>query len=510
MEKKALIHGVGSGRAVAPSFVQERARPALIVERRTSALLDHIWGYGGRLGHTPILDALERHAKVERTSLHVPGHHSGRLFYDGLSPWLGQALRIDLTELPGLDNLHAAEGCILESERLTATHYGADATYFSVNGATACMMAAIRACVTPKRRRVILLGPCHVSVWRGLVHADAEPVWLPSPWRSDLQAFECPHPDALYTALKKHSHVACVVVTSPTYQGFVADVAGLAAACHDAGVPLVVDEAHGAHFGLHPMLPPHSVSQGADIVIQSPHKTLPCLTQAAWVHVTGDAARCRAVRDALSFLQTTSPSYLLLASLDAAQAWLTSGRDTVEATLATLAKFRELEPNRDPMRVWIPTGDFAASQRLADGLTRHGMFLEYADAAGALAIFGFGQHERELAKFFAVLRNWQESEAWPMVRRHTDSLEALYELGTSEHALCPRQVDETTGRMVPLAQAAGRVLKRAIAPYPPGVPALWPGQTLSGDAVAILMRLRATGQTLIGLELEDQIEVCDD
>lgn len=473
-------------------------------------VLDHIRVSGDGLCLTPILDALEKHVKDERTSLHVPGHHSGRLFYEGLSPWLGQALRIDVTELPGLDNLHATEGCILESQRLTASYYGADATYYSVNGATACIMAAIRACVTPSRRQVILLGPCHVSVWRGLVHADAEPIWVPSPWRPDLQAFESPQLSTLRAALKKHAHVACVVVTSPTYQGFVADVAGLAAVCHDADVPLVVDEAHGAHFGLHPLLPPHSVVQGADIVIQSPHKTLPCLTQAAWVHVVGDAARQRAVREALSFLQTTSPSYLLLASLDAAQAWLHIGREIAEVTLTTLAKFREQEPGRDPMRFWIPTGHHAASRRLADELHRHGMFLEFADATGALAIFGFGQHERELARFFTVYRAWQESEASPLRRSHTDSLEALYQLGSSEHVLRPRQVEEATGRLVPLAKAAGCVCKRAIAPYPPGVPAIWPGQLVSREAVRVLMRLRATGQTLIGIELGDQIEVCDD
>ncbi|WP_234969675.1 aminotransferase class I/II-fold pyridoxal phosphate-dependent enzyme [Alicyclobacillus vulcanalis] len=457
------------------------------------------------MAETPILDRLMRHAARERASFHVPGHH-GRYLPQPLSSWLGQALKLDLTELEGLDNFHSASDCIAASEELCARHYGAHRTYYSVNGATACVMAAIKGACQAPGDRVLVMGPCHMSVWRGLVYADASPLWVASPWDASRQAFQPPSPEALEVALTQRPGVRAVFVTSPTYQGFAADVRALADVAHRHGALLLVDEAHGAHFGLDPRLPLHSVAQGADIVVQSPHKTLPCLTQAAWVHVSRpDVAR--AVHEALLFLHTTSPSYLLLAALDAAQAFLRSGRDIVRETLDRIEMYRGFDEREDPMRLWVPTGAESRSAELARRLEADGMFLEYWDACGALALFGFGQTERDFARFFAVYEAWRaeddaaEHDESPMVAH-------LYEL-PADVDVRPSETERLPSRRVPLREAAGCIAKRPIAPYPPGVPAVWPGQVISRAHADVLAQMWAKGYDIVGVDTDGTIEVCD-
>ncbi|WAH37308.1 aminotransferase class I/II-fold pyridoxal phosphate-dependent enzyme [Alicyclobacillus dauci] len=461
---------------------------------------------------TPIIDALVEHAAREKVSMHMPGHHQGRVLPVELSNWLGQATKLDVTELAGLDNYHEASGCILQSQALAASYYGSDYCLYSVNGATACVMAAIAACVDgPLRRRIVFVGPCHVSAWRGLVYADAHMQFVPSTWRSDLQTFDRPDVRQIEGALREHDDVAAVIVTSPSYQGLVAPIREIADLAHRYNVPLIVDEAHGAHFGLCEGMPPHSVQEGADIVIQSPHKTLPCLTQGAWVHLQGDRVSYDALQSALLFLQSTSPSYLLLAALDGAQAWLRGpGKLEAEKTLARLAEFRQLEgQGRDPMRLWIPTGSEQASHDLADRMQAQGVFLEYADASGVLAMFGFSQPDYEYKKFFRVLHEWQGTGQSPAAK-DGEVVQALYEMaGQSSIACLPSEVARSRKRRIPLSEANNEILAAPLAPYPPGVPALWPGHVLQSAHITRLRAWLSHGGVVLGIDENEQVEVVD-
>ncbi|MFB5190510.1 aminotransferase class I/II-fold pyridoxal phosphate-dependent enzyme [Alicyclobacillus fastidiosus] len=462
---------------------------------------------------TPIIDALVAHAMREKVSLHVPGHHQGRALPAPLQQWLGQATKLDATELPGLDNLHHAVACIQASERYTAGHYGSRRCFYSVNGATACVMAAIAACVqSTGKSTVLMLGPCHVSAWRGLVYADAEALFVPSPWREDLSTFGPPDVRQLADALAVEDDIAAVFVTSPTYQGLVAPVQALVEVAHRHGVPVIVDEAHGAHFGLVEGLPRHSVQEGADVVVQSPHKTLPCLTQAAWVHLNGTLVEEKVLEERLLFLQTTSPSYLLLASLDGAQAWLRGeGPSEATRTLSRLGRYpRAKGPDLevDPMRWWIPTGSASRSQQLDGMLQSRGVFTEFADAFGVLAIFGFAQPDHEYRRFFEVLQQWREDEV--AIPSERTSVHAIYQLGNrTRTVLRPREVAQRKRVSVPLAQARGRILAAPVAPYPPGVAALWPGQEITGEQVACLAEWISHGGVVVGIDDREQLEVIE-
>ncbi|GMA63972.1 decarboxylase [Alicyclobacillus fastidiosus] len=462
---------------------------------------------------TPIIDALLAHAMREKVSLHVPGHHQGRALPAPLQQWLGQATKLDATELTGLDNLHHAVECIRASQRYTAEHYGSQRCFYSVNGATACVMAAIAACVqSTGKGTVLMLGPCHISAWRGLVYADAQALFVPSPWREDLSTFGPPDLRQLVDVLAEEDDIAAVFVTSPTYQGVVAPVKEMAHIAHRHGVPVIVDEAHGAHFGLVEALPRHSVQEGADVVIQSPHKTLPCLTQAAWVHLKGTLVDERVLEERLLFLQTTSPSYLLLASLDGAQAWLRGeGPREAERTLLRLHRYRsakELDLVVDPMRWWIPTGSASRSRQLDEMLQSRGVFTEFADALGVLAIFGFAQPDYEYQRFFGVLQQWREDEV--AAPSELAPVNAIYQLANRTRTLLrPREVAKRKRVSVPLAHAQGRILAAPVAPYPPGVAALWPGQEITGEQIACLTEWISHGGVVVGIDDGEQLEVIE-
>ncbi|QSO47910.1 aminotransferase class I/II-fold pyridoxal phosphate-dependent enzyme [Alicyclobacillus mengziensis] len=463
----------------------------------------HMWSKE----ETPILTALIEMVTRHRLSLHVPGHKQGRLFPAPLATWLGQALKIDLTELPRLDNLHQPEGCIRESATLAASHYGAAKTLFCVNGSSAGVMAAVLGCAA--NQRILVAGGFHQSLWKGLVLADANPVILPTAFDWDNMEATVPSPEDVAMALQENEDVAAVFVTSPTYTGRIADVRGIAQAAHSYSIPLIVDEAHGAHFGITPELPEHSVQQGADVVIQSVHKMLPGLTQTAWLHLQGHYADYDSVQNALLMLQTSSPSYLLLASLDAAQAWLRlEGKQTVEESLRTMSRYPELaiDPARDAFRKWIPTASLDLSRDIAQALEEVGVWVEYADALGVLLIQSLDVKERDIERWLPVLRHRLSSPGFHHRTAFPRELKALYDT-QSERCLVPREAELKRHERVHIRAARGRIAGRSIAPYPPGVPVVHPGQLLSQELISGLLWLASSGYGTVGLASDGTIEV---
>ncbi|WP_273367472.1 aminotransferase class I/II-fold pyridoxal phosphate-dependent enzyme [Alicyclobacillus herbarius] len=466
------------------------------------------------------MDALIRHIQYERGSLHIPGHKQGRVGLERFFSFLDRGLALDLTELPGLDNFHHAQGCILRSQQLAAAAYGSDTCLYSVNGSTAAVMAAIKA-VAEEEDVVVMAGPFHASAWRGLVWSGARPQLGQTRFDARRQVTLPPTPAEVGRWLDEGGDaVKAVFLTSPIYQGLAADVAAIAEVVHARGLPLIVDEAHGAHFGL-PGMPPNSVAAGADVVIHSVHKMLPGLTQTAWVHVQGGRVDPHRLAEELLFLHSTSPSYLLLASIDAARAWREEeGAAAAEATLARLAEFGLLPDDSraqdaltedrfwvDPLRHWLPTGEMAASRRLADRLATRGLFVEYADAQGVLAVFGLGVRERTLARYREALDEWQAEEA-AATAAHVEPFNAQsVALSEPVLVLSPRAAAAAAGTTVAVSQAAGRIAKGLIVPYPPGVPLIYPGQRIDVEHCERLAALLASGYDVQGVTDAGEIPV---
>lgn len=284
----------------------------------------------------PLFDAMRDYAdRHEVVAFHTPGHKQGLSMEPEFRALVGHAaLRMDLTELDELDDLHHPEGVIDEAQSLAAEAFGAEATYFLVNGATAGIHAMIGAVCNPGDT-LIVPADAHPAVAGGMTLAGARPVFLPAHLDLDGDLAPAITPEAVAAALHAHPSAKAVLVTSPTPFGFCCDLAAIAALCHAHGKPLLVDESHGAHLHFHPALPPSAMASGADMAVQATHDTLAALAQAAMLHVRGERVSRPRVRNVLQLIQSSSPNYLLMASLDTARRQMAlNGRALLEGAIA--------------------------------------------------------------------------------------------------------------------------------------------------------------------------------
>ncbi len=244
--------------------------------------------------------------------LHMPGHKRRP------GPCPGLPYEWDVTEVEGTDDLHDARGILKEAMDRTAALYGADYTRYLVGGSTCGILAGIRAALR-HGDRVAVARNCHKSVYHAIELCGLEAVWILPETVPDYRICGSVSPEAVRCLLQTDPSIRAVILTSPTYEGVLSNIGAIAAHCHAHEIPLIVDEAHGAHLGLFSGtgFPAGALSRGADLVIQSPHKTLPSLTQTAWLHLRGDRISAGALERELDIFETSSPSYPLLASLDA-------------------------------------------------------------------------------------------------------------------------------------------------------------------------------------------------
>lgn len=441
----------------------------------------------------PLWEALLEYRKAGVIPFHTPGHklHSGNF------PALGRGLGEDFFALDPSDEVqapqweHQFEDVLAEAQNLAAAAFKAAGTFFLVNGTTGGIAAAL----LPFRGRVLLPRFSHQAAYSALALAGAEPCYIPTKWDSVRQLPLQPTAAQWQEALERYRPQAAFL-THPTYYGTVADLPRCAELCRSYNCTLVVDEAHGAHFGFHPELPPTAMECGADFAVQSTHKTLGSPTGSSMLHCR-DPRGVEMARRSLEFLQTTSPSLVFLGALDEIRrAWQDSGRCWMDAVLARAHGLEQAlaaipgvtvlnAPGRDPTKVLFSLASLGLDGRAVERHLRwdYGIQLELSDHYWALALLSVGDTDERIRRLAeAVQELAQRAGGSPGLAAAGFALPELPRrvLGMNRAAFGPC-------RRLPLETVCGAVSGTFVTPYPPGVPLLVPGEIWT-EAIAAFVR----------------------
>ena len=472
----------------------------------------------------PLQSEIEK-ITAEMLPMHMPGHKrrlrpSDCLPYD----W-------DITEISGADDLHDADGILLEAMERARALWRSRRTWFLVGGSTCGLLAAIRA-AAPFGSEIIAARNCHRSVYHAIELGGYKVRWI-IPARERRFMISGPvTPDQVRSMIRRYPDSTAVILTSPTYEGVVSDIGPIAEICHRARIPLIVDEAHGAHFGLFEEggFPESAVTLGADAVVQSVHKTLPSLTQTALLHLGGELIGEKEIERQLGIFETSSPSYPLMISIDSCVELLAEeGAALFEEWRESLDEFylcaRELDrikvfgagaPGdrtddtllRDRSKILISFSELGLTGREAAEILReqYGIETEMVSGSTVLAMTGCGD-TRETIRYLADALF--EMDRLPAAGRtprtdktdRTDRERRLQESGPAGippvRTACTI-LDAVTGcaEEVPMGEAEGRICGEYLYAYPPGIPLLAPGEYIGSEHLRIIRQTEADGGSI--------------
>ena len=462
----------------------------------------------------PLFDSLKRFVEREQAPFYSPGHKGGRT----LDPWFREHLAdVDLNNLPDTDTLHCPEGPILEAEALIADAWGVGQSFILVQGSTSGNIAVALSALRPGEP-VLVARNAHKSVLAGLVQVGARPIWLEPRWDERFGVAHGLDLDVVAQAFGE-SGAKALWVLHPTYYGTTGDISALAALCRRHDAKLLVDGAHSPHFAFHPDLPAPGETSGAAATVQSVHKILSGLSQAAVLHIDPAVLDVTTVRRGLQLIQTTSPHFAIMASIDLARRqMMMHGHELLEGTLdrarrtadrlAAVPGLSVLRPDQlagegtglhqlDETKLLVGTSglDVDAREVVARLNAVHGVQPELSGAGHVLCITTIGNTETDMDRlvvgFAEVARH-----AGTRPEGERPALVADVLAVRPEIVLTPREAFFASEESVRLTQAAGRVAAEAITPYPPGIPLVMPGEKLDGDVLALLTALRDGGNPI--------------
>lgn len=458
--------------------------------------------------------------------MHMPGHKRNLSLLSMVNPY-----SIDITEIEDFDNLHHATGILLEGMEKCATLYGSDHTDYLIGGSTAGILTAISAS-TRKNDKILVARNSHKSVYHAIYLNELDPVYLYPEVLPEFGINGGIRPQAVEEMLIKYPDIKLVVITSPTYEGIVSDICRIANVAHQYGIPVMVDEAHGAHFGFHKGFPPNSVSLGADLVIHSIHKTLPAFTQTALIHTNGNLVNYEEIKRYLSIYQTSSPSYILMAGMEQCIGLLKEKREELfeifhkrledfYLRMEGLENLNILNPVKarqmgcfdfDPSKIIVSTQNKRVTGKFLYDQLLNSYHIQMEMAAGDFVLGmtsiadtedGFKRLGDALLEMDANLKKRQ----WQQVTGENPVLP-----NPPKKVLLCHEVYEKTREVVPLTESAGRISAEYIYLYPPGIPLLVPGERISSELLAKLHEYQDKGLTLQGLidKGEKFIRVCQE
>lgn len=458
-----------------------------------------------------LYDALTEYGKADYVPLHMPGHKRRLMEFE--NPYA-----FDITEIDGFDNLHHATGIIKEAEQYAATVCQADETHFLVNGSSCGLLSAVFS-ATKQGGELIMARNCHKAVYHAAELRELKthylyPEMLPEGILGGISV------EMAEEAFEKHPEAKILILTSPTYDGVVSDIKSIVKAAHTRGITVIVDEAHGAHFLKESGFPKSAIRCGADVVIQSTHKTLPALTQTALIHIHKDYKYKEKLRKYLTMFQTSSPSYVLMASIDSAMHWyMEEGREAYKTYLGNLKKLRAafatqlkhlklIDPqdvfDYDSSKVLISTRECSISgeefhKKL---LKKYHIQSEMVSAGYLLFMTSVADREEDYHRFLeAVLEIDGELEAATGLKNNEDSM------GKPKALMSISEAVEKKKKSVPLPESMGEISAAYVYIYPPGIPLLTPGEKISERCVRCLQDYLDEELEVHGLTKEREIEI---
>lgn len=498
----------------------------------------NITGDGNMAEH--LLEKLEEYSQSDYYPLHMPGHKRNISHF-------GDPFRLDITEIDGFDNLHHAEGVLLEAQQRAATLYGAEESFYLINGSTCGILAAISAC-TKRGGRILMGRNCHKAAYHGVFLNGLKAAYL-YPETDFVRGINgAVTPETVREALREQ-HPEAVFLTSPTYDGVVSDIRSIAEIVHKAGAILIVDEAHGAHFAMSPYFPESALSCGADLVINSLHKTMPSLTQTALLHVQGDRVDRERLKMYLGIYQSSSPSYVLMAGMDACVDMMQEqGKQLFDDFTCRLEKMRyRLKDMKflhlvdgkeeglhafdyDRSKVIISTENCSLSGPELSHILREQYHLEMEMEAEryVTAIMTVGDKPEGFERLEKALLEIDEhlgtsSEGYGQGKKAGDGETEGSEIISSgkissgkissgkgkpaksaalirnEAVLTIEEAIQSPKKKVKIEEAAGYVSAEYAYLYPPGIPLIVPGERISQDLLGQLSYWKSIGLGLQGL-----------
>lgn len=448
----------------------------------------------------------------------MPGHKIGK----GIpQEFLNNLHLLDMTEIPGLDNLHFPDGVIKEAQDMAAKVFGADYTSFLVNGSTCGIHAAILGVCKPGDR-LIVSRDCHKSVIGAMMLASVTPIYIAPEYDPLFGVSSLMLSSTVEQAIKDNPDAVGVIVTRPNYYGLCSDIRAISDVVHSYNKILIVDEAHGAHLKFSSKLPYCALDADADVCIQSAHKTLPALTQGAYIHIKGKRVDVDKVKFVLRLIQTSSPSYILMVFLDIARAIMEKyGHELIENLLKDISCFEKmlyedtgyellsaqplLSEHVDKTRIVVNVKNTGKTGFFIEKILRSqfNIQVEMSDMYNIVCISTIADGWKEFESLYFALKEiekqFNNSSKLPDIN--------FKEVNIPLQAVSPAKVMQCRYKKANITESVGKVSRGIITPYPPGVPVICPGEVITEEAVKYIISVVQAGGTVNGVSDNGEIEI---
>lgn len=467
---------------------------------------------------TPLFTGLLEHAKKNPIQFHIPGHKKGSGIDPEFREFIGSnALSIDLINIGPLDDLHHPKGMIKQAQQLAAEAFGADHTFFSVQGTSGAIMTMVMSVCSPGDK-IIVPRNVHKSVMSAIIFSGATPIFIHPVVDKHLGISHGITPDSVEKALSQHPDAKGVLVINPTYFGVSADLKRIVEIAHDYNVPVLVDEAHGVHIHFHEDLPLSAMQAGADMAATSVHKLGGSMTQSSILNIKEGLISPKRVQSIISMLTTTSTSYLLLASLDTARRRLvTEGKELIGKAIELAEQTRkqinetphlycfgrEILDSKstfdyDPTKLTICVKDLGITGFDAEMWLRehYNIEVEMSDLYNILCIITPGDTETETSLLVKALKELSVT----FDHQSTKAEMSVQIPDIPLLAISPRDAFYSETEVVPFEESAGRVIAEFIMVYPPGIPIFIPGEIITEDNLNYIKKNQEVGLPVQGPE----------